>query len=232
MLLAACVHAEKAKPITQEEIQKFKSVNESIRIEEIKNVFAASAKVKLEVTLQDQTTINHLVYSGSSTILKDADEGNYFALTAAHVLRQEKDYDLKKIKESKLTVRGMPAEVLKYDRAIDLALLRVFGELEYFKGKIASEVLAGEPLISIGYPRHRPKTVFTGELLNEQGERWYASLGPISKGVSGSGVYSVREGKFQLVGIVVSKNGDHAGIIPLHRYFLANTPLENEYCQE
>ncbi|MEK6809733.1 MAG: hypothetical protein AABY40_03595 [Nanoarchaeota archaeon] len=50
MLFTACVRAEKANPVSQEEIQKIRSVDASIKTEDIQNIFAASAKVELEIT--------------------------------------------------------------------------------------------------------------------------------------------------------------------------------------
>ncbi|MEK6809732.1 MAG: serine protease [Nanoarchaeota archaeon] len=173
-------------------------------------------------------------YSGSSTILRNDDEDEYFALTAAHTLIHEGDYIAKKVTESNLTVGDIPAEVFKSDPAVDLALLRILGDREYFKGKIAREVQEGQPLISIGYPSDQPKTIFTGELLDVQEKRWYADLGLVSKGVSGSGVYAVIEGKIQMIGTIVTKHGEQQiGMVSLHdiRHFLESTPVEDEYCK-
>lgn len=149
-------------------------------------------------------------------------------LTAAHVARGAADVAIELPREQRVQAR-----LIGYDARRDLALLRVMAPAALPTIEVAGDGLrTGEPVVVIGTPRGRPGVMTVGEIVAPQ-----ASLpglarntlirinAPIAPGNSGGPVLNARG---QVVGLVIARGSDGAGLAVSSGTILASLPALRE----
>lgn len=215
----------------------------AIAPKEFANIYSSSLRVDRSTTLEekckDSTEVDHF---GSGVLLRDSQTGDEYILTANHVTPYStgEDYVCKekkegkksekkiKVRESYLTVEELPAVVVKRDKEIDQALLKIEGQVKDASpclGKIASQLHRGDYVIGIGFPDGKHHY----SIANVESQRKYMTLlnMELIGGNSGGGVFRFGDQGLELIGTV--RGG--TAITPLEkmRELIKGTPLEDDY---
>jgi S1-C subfamily serine protease len=167
--------------------------------------------VDIQYILNGNVIVSGLEGSGAGTIIKKTDTEMYI-LTCYHVVN-----DIIELNEIGVPIGVIigyvkldynynvvgkilyGAEVIKYDKEVDLALLKTnISDNELVEIKIAElEPEKGDILYSIGTPLGLPRTISKGILANYY-ENYYIFDGTTTFGNSGGGLYNIRG---ELVGV-------------------------------
>jgi S1-C subfamily serine protease len=124
------------------------------------------------------------------------------------------------------TQTGSPVKVVKADAIVDIALLQIDGVKCPCVELAESDAKLDEPVILIGFPYSVVATVTRGESQGVHDVGYglrLVSTTPVAEGSSGGGMFVLRDGRWQLVGVLAEGNGLHAFAVPVSsiRAFLA-----------
>ena len=180
----------------------------------------------------------NLVYRGGGTILKDEDTGEFYLLTAQHLVDNTSSQLLGDVdRDVRVGDDSLEGIVVKEDVHSDLALIRLpYCTQDYFRGKIG-KVNVGDFLIIWGYEGGSVRNFKTGHAGNKFKNGFIHSV-PTNLGNSGSGIFAFDDlGRLVLVGVVseyVEKQHSVSYAIGYDRIrdFLLGTGLEDEYLEE
>jgi S1-C subfamily serine protease len=149
---------------------------------------------------------------GSAVVLREG-----FLLSAEHLSKMP---DMR-------TQSGLPVKVVKTDEQVDIGLYQAEGVKCPCVELADSDAKMDEPVIIISFPYNITSTVTRGE---SQGVHVVDELGPrlvttalVAGGSSGGGVFALRDGRWQLVGVLAEGNSLHSLAVPVSavRAFLA-----------
>ena len=172
---------------------------------------------------------------GGGTILKDEDTGEFYILTAQHLVDNTASKLLGGVNRTvKVGEKSLEAIVVKEDVLSDLALIKLpYCTKDYFKGKIG-EAEIGDFLIVWGYEGGSVRNFKTGHAGSKYKTGFIHSV-PTNPGNSGSGVFALDGlGRLVLVGVAseyVDKQQNVSLAVGYERIreFLLGTGLEDEY---
>lgn len=243
MALAAAIGYFGGYETTKKKATPIKGSYFAIPPKEFANIYDSSLRVDRSYTLEEKcknsTEVNHF---GSGVLLRDSQTGDEYILTANHITpyspgeyylcKEEKDgtRSEKKIKvlESYLTIKELPAVVVKGDENTDQALLKIEGQVKDatpYLGKIASQLHRGEYVIGVGFPNgEHPYSIANVEA--QQKDRTLLNI-EIKGGNSGGGFYRFGEKGLELIGTV--RGGTSITPLEKMRELIKGTPLEDDY---
>lgn len=215
----------------------------AIAPEEFMNIYDSSLLVDRSYTLEEKCRDSTEVKAfGSGVLLRDSQTGDEYILTAEHMTpyspgeyypckeehKGTKSEKKIKVLESNLTVKGLPARVVKRDEKIDQALLKIEGKIDSrlsYQGKIARQVQIGDYVMGAGFPNGKhPYSI--ANVIAIKKDMTLLNI-KIIGGNSGGGFYRFGDRGLELVGTVMGETS----ITPLEkmRELIKGTPLEDEY---
>jgi S1-C subfamily serine protease len=188
-------------------LNQYVKVGDKFSISLYKNIKELEQKIKdvdYDTILRSNVVVASFLGAGSGTVIKKTDKAMY-VLTCWHVI--DNIIELEKIgvklgavvgyikyNDSKEQIGKMlyGAAIIKYDKDVDLALLKINFVDEYLQEiKLASEIPnKGDTLYSIGNPLNQAGTISKGILAN-YAKGQYIFDGVTTFGNSGGGLYNV-----------------------------------------
>ncbi len=187
------------------------------------------------VTLEEKVDDSYIrTWFGSGVLLRDAQTGEQYILTAEHVTPDEyytpeerKKTKRIKVLKSRITVEELTTAIVKEDENADLALLKVEGSMKIppYLGKIARELHPQDYVIGVGFPAGN-KMYFITRVKHKEEKLTLLDI-TIKGGNSGGGVFLLKEGKVELAGVIQHIH-DMACLENLRKFFVG-TVLEDEY---
>ncbi|MEK6939132.1 MAG: trypsin-like peptidase domain-containing protein, partial [Nanoarchaeota archaeon] len=210
------------------------------------NIYDSSLRLErssiLEEKCRDSIKLDHF---GSGVLLRDAQTGDEYILTANHMTSYSpgERYTCKeehegtksereiKVLESSVTVQELPTFVVKRDDQIDQALLKIEGKVNHaapYRGKIAGQLHPGDYVIGVGFPNgNHPYSI--ANITDIKQNMIFLNMVSIN-GNSGGGVYRFGNQGLELIGTV--RGGTAITPLKKTRELITGTPLEDDYLQK